>query len=140
MALGARRVAVRLALRVEVALGAHAVARAAVAGLVDVEADLAVGLEPGHRAADAHAVAALHEVDGAFDVVALGRLEDGGRLRAARGEARPHFFRGFAAGQYCDGCGNNQGGSHGEVSSRDAQSTYFLAPLEGAIEMPLFFL
>ena len=63
VALGRARVRVRLAVGIEVALGAHAVARAAVAGLVYVEAELAVGPEACNPGAHAHLVADLDEAD-----------------------------------------------------------------------------
>jgi hypothetical protein len=66
---------VRLAVRVEVALGAHAVARAAIAGLVDVEAVLGAGLEPLREHDDAHLVADLLERGLAERLAALGWLQ-----------------------------------------------------------------
>src|SRR5690349_17433385 len=74
---------VRLALGVEVALGAHAVAGRAVARLVDVEAVLLAGLEAAHVARDADLVARLREGDGAGGAAALGGLKLGDGAGAA---------------------------------------------------------
>src|ERR1043165_79822 len=70
---------VGLALGVEVALGAHAIAGRAVARLVDVEAVLLAGLEPAHVARHADLVAGLCEGDGARGAIALGGLQLGHR-------------------------------------------------------------
>jgi hypothetical protein len=105
--------AVRLAVRVEVALGAHAVARAAVARLVHVEAVLAPGDQAVHRAHHAHLVSDLVEVDGAGGLVALGGLKGGGCARGIRWDA-------LAAGE-ARGSQNNQDAAH-----------YFFPSLEAA--------
>ena len=65
----------RLALRVEMPLGAHAVARAAVARVVDVEAVLAPRREAAHVGHYAHLVADLVEVRRSRGLVALGGLQ-----------------------------------------------------------------
>src|SRR5262249_7863377 len=64
----------------ELALRAIAAGRLPAASSVLLER---ARLQAGDRAAHAHAVGALHEVDGALDVVALGGLEHGGGLGAA---------------------------------------------------------
>src|SRR5688572_33440962 len=58
VALRRARPAVRLAERIEVSLGAHAVARAAITGLVDMQAVLLAGLEALDVDDDVHLVAA----------------------------------------------------------------------------------
>src|SRR4026207_169010 len=77
----------RLAERIEVAFGAHAVARAAVAGLVNVEAELAIGRKAGDPGVDAHFAADLHEAHAAAHRTTLGWLEIRGRSRPAAGHA-----------------------------------------------------
>src|SRR5687767_11901588 len=81
MALGRLGVAMRLAVRVEVSLGAHAVARAAVAGLVDVETVFRIGLEPLGKDDHAHLVADLLEGRLAEGLAALGWLQCSSRAR-----------------------------------------------------------
>src|SRR6185436_11386875 len=75
--------AVRLALRVVVALGAHAIAGAAIAGLVDVETVLLPGAKTGDLAGDADLVAGLGELDRTGCLVALGGLQAGGGARTS---------------------------------------------------------
>src|SRR6185436_10399076 len=90
MALGRAGVRMRLAVGIEVALGAHAVAGAAVAGFMDVKAELAVGPEAGDVRGDVYMVATLHEADVAAHGAALGGLEN----RAGPGRVGMHALAG----------------------------------------------
>src|SRR5687768_16799259 len=91
VALARRGIAVRLAVRVEVALGAHAVARAAVAGLVDVKAVLPVGSQPLGEDDDAHLAVHLLEGRLAEGLAALGGLQ--------RRSGAQRFLGGHAGGR-----------------------------------------
>src|SRR2546425_8170452 len=87
MALGRARVSVRLAERVEVPLGAHAVARAAVAGIVDVKAVLASQRKTGNQRNHMHFVAHLVEARLARHIAARGGLQASGRAGSIGGGA-----------------------------------------------------
>src|SRR3989454_7191443 len=86
VALGRARMTVRLAERIEVPLGAHAVARAAVAGLVDVKAVLASRRETGNLRDHKYFVAYLAEGRLAGCIAALGGLQGGGRAGGIGGD------------------------------------------------------
>src|SRR5688572_18311626 len=85
MTLRARRVPVRFAMRIEVTLGAHPIARAAVAGLVDMESMLGARLEVlrEHHRTDFSAGGRLEGRLGER-LVALGRLQSGAGARFLR--------------------------------------------------------
>ena len=95
-------VRVRLAVRIEVPLGAHPVAGTAVADFMDVEAELRVGLQARQAGRDADLVSQLHEAGGALERRVLqqhpelshgaGELEVRARSREPRA----------AVGQLCD--------------------------------------
>src|SRR6266581_6581524 len=89
---------VRFALRVEVPAGAHAVARAAIALLVDVEAVLLPGLEATDVRHELDLVALLGEGRRALYAAVLVRLQRG---PCGRGAAR-HRFHHPAPGERAD--------------------------------------
>src|SRR5262245_42854512 len=116
VAVGARGRAVGLARGIEVRARAHAVARAAIALLVDVDRVLAVGPQALDGSGDRDLVALLHEGDGSLDRIALRRLERGDSRRAA---ADPHLC---TAGNECSGNEQRDSG-HGASSKKEKGGT-----------------
>src|SRR5688572_8512987 len=122
MALGARMMSVWLVLGIEMALGAHAVARAAISDLVDVQAVLLAGPETLHEYDDSHLVAYLLESGFAERLVTLGCLQLGRRTQRLLG-------RRLAGGKQDGGSGGGQHRFHLE-SPFGTQSTHFFVRLE----------
>src|SRR5260221_7726747 len=104
VALRCRIMRVRLAERVEVAFGAHAIARAAIAGLVDVEAVLLSRVQAADVGDHVNLVAGLRERGGTARRVSLGRLQ----FRARARSRQPHAL----ASRACDRKADEQRESH----------------------------
>src|SRR6185503_4822829 len=97
---------------IEVPAGAHAIARAAVALLVHVEAVLRAGLQARYVRIHAHGVAVLGEGDLAARLVALGGVEVGDRRRTP---ADAHL----RATCHCEACARRENGPvHGAAGLR----------------------